>query len=77
MFWPLIAIVVVLDVIVVQPFYVLVVYLWRWLLNDSEDDETGDLLSIVHELHPIHGQWRYEGPLFDMDDLRFVAGDDE
>jgi hypothetical protein len=70
-FWRIIAAAVIGDVLVIQPLYVALTFAWRWLVNDSSEDDgdsddTDDAKScghIVHELHPIHGQWRYEGLL--------------
>jgi hypothetical protein len=46
---------VALDVLLVQPAYVLCLWLWRWMVSEEADGHA------VHELHPIDGQWRVVG----------------
>jgi hypothetical protein len=48
-----------LDVILVQPVFVLFVWMWRWMISEEEDGRA------VHTVHPIDGQRRVVGPLWD------------
>jgi sugar lactone lactonase YvrE len=56
-----------LDVIIVQPVYVLFVWLWRWMVSEEEDGRA------VHTVHPIDGQRRVVGPLWDDRVEEYVA----
>jgi hypothetical protein len=75
-FWHIIAVAVVSDLVVIQPLCVALTYAWRWLVHDAGEDEGFDEEDesmvgkhIIHELHPIHGQWRYEGALMSQFDF--------
>jgi hypothetical protein len=80
-FYALFGAAVLLDLLAMQPLLLALTWAWRWLVDDgsstaggeSEVEETS--VGGVHELHPIHGQWRYEGPLLEADELSF--DDDE
>ena len=66
-FWTVMVASFALDAIVVQPLFVGTVYMWRWMQSDDEiaadGNDAEDTSGIVHELHPIDGQWRYVGPV--------------
>jgi sugar lactone lactonase YvrE len=53
---------VCLDVLLVQPVYVLFVWLWRWMVSEEDDGRA------VHETHPVDGQWRVVGRADPCDD---------
>jgi hypothetical protein len=50
---------IIVDVAVAQPLFVLAVWLWRWMASEEADGRA------LHELHPINGQWRVVGALYD------------
>jgi hypothetical protein len=61
------------DIVIVQPLYVLGVWLWRWMVSEEADGRA------LHNLHPINGQWRVVGRLFgesDDEDDDGLAHDD-
>jgi hypothetical protein len=64
-----------IDVVVVQPIFVLFVWMWRWVISEEEDGRA------VHKLHPIDGQRRVVGQLWDdrveaADDAETVVSDE-
>jgi hypothetical protein len=84
-FWNLVIATFAVDFAVMQPVFVAAVYLSRWLVQEPDDDDdeenveenvsgTGGVCGhqrVRHDLHPIHGQWRYVGPFMhniDFDD---------
>jgi hypothetical protein len=67
-FWLVLGLAAAFDVALLQPLFVAAVYLWRWLTSDDSGDDGGATV-IMHETHPIHGQWRYEGSLHLLDDV--------
>ena len=62
-YWLIFVAQLVTDVALVQPFIVLLVFAWRWMIHDADDDDENETTAnrVVHQLHPIHGQWRYVG----------------
>ena len=38
-----------LDIVIVQPVYVLTLWLYRWMVSDEDDGRA------VHEVHPVPG----------------------
>jgi hypothetical protein len=51
---------VVADVTVLQPLYLLFLWLWRWMVSEEQDGHA------IHELHPIDNQWRIVGLVEEM-----------
>jgi hypothetical protein len=72
-FYALFGAAVLLDLVALQPLLLALTWAWRWLVDEgpSSSEEGEEDALIVHELHPIHGQWRFEGPLLEADELAF------
>lgn len=58
LYWYTVAIAAGFDVVVAQPFMMLSVHVFRWLVAEDEKD-----FVETREIHAIHGQWRYVGPV--------------